>query len=129
MSAPLLPGYHLIDGDMRQLAVEGTVDVMEAIVGVGRRSVGKDGNHILLNTAGLYKLKSVDPQCGSACYNALHVTMHVTMLVTMHVKPFVTRVTRSLKPPGFFKPCAYDEKRWFQSLLSNVSTCAATTRR
>ena len=46
----ILTGYHLIDGEMRQLAVEGTVDVMEPIVGVGRRAVGQDGNHVLMNT-------------------------------------------------------------------------------
>jgi hypothetical protein len=46
----VLTGYHLIDGNMRQLAVEGTEDVMARIVDVGRRAVGVDGNHVLMNT-------------------------------------------------------------------------------
>lgn len=49
-SLKILTGYHLIDGDMRQLAVEGTADVMERVVGVGRRAVGKEGNRVLMNT-------------------------------------------------------------------------------
>ena len=46
----VLTGYHLIDGETRQLAVEGTVDVMAPIVDIARRAVGKDGNRVLMNT-------------------------------------------------------------------------------
>jgi hypothetical protein len=35
--------------------------------------------------------------------------------------------THSLKPPGFNPPCACEAKILFQSLLSDSSTCTATS--